>query len=128
MYFNAAKVIVLVSWMFYAYFATKNKAIKLLLGYIAYFAITTSFFVTVFPGFEFFSLTWQYLAFLLLVGIPFLVVVVKAGNEFDRQRTEGSPQEKISPKMFSANKANFVFGGAAVALLILGKVLDMKLS
>lgn len=122
MYFKTAKVISVVLFFIYAYVKTKEKLPLFAMIYLLYFALCGFTFKFLFPEIRFGSATIEYLVFLTIVGIPFLVGFYKVGMLVDKMPKED--KEKIFKPVFEATRSNIIFWAFIVLMNLLAFIMD----
>jgi hypothetical protein len=122
MYFAKAKALTGVLFFIYWYIKSKEKAPLLIILILSHIAICTIIFKFLFPGTPFVSPTIEYLVYLAIVGIPFLISVYKIGMEFDRMPTE--KRRQLFNYVFEATRPNIIFWTILVLLNLLAYIMD----
>jgi hypothetical protein len=110
MYSNIAELLSVISAIVYYYRKTKDRVAIWILGYASFLATAAILFRKFYPHIPFVSPTLEYMVFLSIVGIPFLVVIVMVGVEIEKQRTK-TPEvyQKNRKAIFKLTRDNVIF-------------------
>ncbi len=94
----------------YYYRKTKDKIVAWILSYLIFFFCSGVLFRKLFPDIPFVSPTLEYMVFLVIVGVPFLVLVVFVGIEIERRRSsEVEEDKKDFTILFKPSRDNIIF-------------------
>ena len=121
MFFNITKLLTLFIFLVYYYAQTKNKILLWIIWYISFFVSSVAIFRNRYPDVPFFSATPQYLALLVIVGIPTLVLIAFVFMESDRQRNN---KDYSIGTMFEYSTKNILLWLIIVVLNVLGYLID----
>jgi uncharacterized membrane protein len=123
-YSNIAELLSVIAAIVYYYNKTKDKVVLWILSYISFCAICTILFRKLFPNIPFVSPTLEYMSYLAIVGIPFLVIVVVIGVEIEKQRTK-APEEynKNRAAIFTPTRNNIIFWTVFVLINLVAFIL-----
>ena len=123
MYSKISTFVSLILLLFWIYRLTRNKIALWIFGYTSYLIISGVVFKSFFPDIKFFSPTLEYMVFLAIVGVPFLILIVLIGVEGDKQKKENAVQ-KVMPKLMDINYKNISIWLIILFINILGRWLD----
>ena len=125
MYSTYAELLSFLLIIAYLYRKTKERITLWVLSYILFLVSSATLFRVFFPNVPFFSPTLEYTIFLIIVGIPFLVLVVLIGAEIERRRTRGAVENKRSlSSIFKLSKDNIIFWTIIVLINLVAFLLE----
>ena len=99
---------------------TKSKAFLWLFGYLVFLLISGKIFHILFPRIPFDSPTPQYAVFLVIVGIPFLVMLVIVSMTLEKEKAEGKKDWKV---ILSLTRNNLIFWGVIILINLLAFIM-----
>ncbi len=101
----------------YYYRKAKDKIVVWVLSYLTFLICSGLLFRKLFPDIPFVSPTLEYMVFLVIVGIPFLALILFIGIEADRRKSsEGQKEKKGFGILFKPSKDNIIFWTVFVLL------------
>ncbi len=125
LYSNIAELLSLIAAMVYYYNKTKNKAILWVLGNVLFFAICVFLFKKLYPDIPFVSPTPEYMCFLAIVGVPFLITIVMIFVETEKQKPRASEEyDRNSSAIFTPTRGNIIFWTIIVLINLAGFIAD----
>ncbi len=99
------------------YRKTKDKIVVWVLSYLTFLVCSGLLFRKLFPNIPFVSPTPEYMVFLAIVGIPFLVLILFLGVEADKRKSREEQEEKKGfAILFTPSKDNIIFWAIFVML------------
>jgi len=122
MYFAKTKALSGIIFFVYWYIKTKERAPLLIMIIVLHIMICSILFKLFFPDIPFVSPTIEYLVYLAIVGIPFLIFVYKIGMEFDKMPIEKRSQ--LFKHVFEATRSNIIFWTLIVLLNLSAFIMD----
>ncbi len=127
MYSNIAELISLLLLIGYLYVKIKDKIALWLLGYAFYLICCLFLFRLIYPNVPFISPTIEYMGFLFITGLPFLVIIVLIGVETEKRRSGAiaiEEQTKDMKKIFNISKGNIIFWAIIVLINLIAFLLE----
>ncbi len=119
------QIISIIMIIVFFYKKTKEKMFLWILSYALFLGVCLELFRTVFPKIVLGSATLEYGMFLLVVGVPFLVLVVVIGVQIEKRsknRVENGALNIAS--VFSMQKDNIVFWGTIIIINLVVLLFD----
>ncbi len=109
----------------YYYRKTKDKIVAWGLSYLTFFFCAGVLFRKLFPDIPFVSPTVEYMVFLVIVGVPFLVLVVLVGYEIEKRRaSELKEDKKDFTILFKPSRSNVIFWTVFVLLNLIAFLME----
>lgn len=121
MYFKFTKIISMLLIAAYIYKKTKDRIALWALSFVLFLIIITMLFRIYLPDVSFGSPTIEYTIFLLIVGIVFIVLIIKIGVEAEKRRSDVG---KNISSIFQLSKENIIFWTIIVLINLIGFLLD----
>ena len=122
---KTAKLLSLLLIAAYLYWKTRDKISLWALGYFAFLWGSATIFRRLFPDIPFRSPTIEYMAFLVIVGVPFLVLMVLVLVEVERRRSQKIEEgEKDYGVLFKLSKENIIFWTIIVLINLIAFLLE----
>ena len=116
-YSNTAELLSVIAAIIYYFKKTHDRVVVWSFSYLSFLTISAITFRKLYPDIPFVSPTLEYMIFLFIVGIPFLVLVVMIGVEYDKQKTKRPEDyEKNRTAIFSLTKGNLIFWSIIVLI------------
>lgn len=120
---NIAELFSILLVLAYFYKKTKNKIPLWILRYSAFLIACIILFRKLFPEIPFVSPTYEYMGFLFVTGVPFLILIVLIGIEVEKQRTMTTEDSKPII-LFKATKENIIFWTVIVLINLAAFIVD----
>lgn len=123
-YSNAAELLSVIAAIIYYYKKTRDRVVVWVLGYLSFLIFAAVIFRKLYPDIPFVSPTLEYMVFLSIVGIPFLVLVVMLGVEYEKPKTKLPDEyEKNRSAIFSLTRGNLIFWSIIVLINVVAFLL-----
>ena len=120
---NIAELLSILLVLAYFYKKTKNRIPLWILSYSAFLIVCVVLFRKLFPDIPFVSPTCEYMGFLFVTGVPFLVLIVSIGVEVEKQRTMTTEDNKPIV-LFKPTKGNIIFWTVIVLINLAAFIVD----
>lgn len=125
MYTTYAKLLSALLIIIYYYKKTKDKLSVWIISYVIFLITSAIIFRRLYPNIPFVSPTIEYMIFLAIVGIPFLVLVVMIIGEFDkRSKKKAEVDNKDFTVLFQPTKDNIIFWTIVILVNIASFILE----
>lgn len=121
MYFKFAKILSMLLIIAYLYKKTKDRIALWVFNFALFLIISITLFRVIFPDIPFVSPTIEYTVFLIVVGIAFIVLIIKIGIEAEKRRAD---IEKNISSIIQLSKDNIIFWTIIVLINLIAFLLD----
>ncbi|MFH1674271.1 MAG: hypothetical protein ABIF87_12710 [Pseudomonadota bacterium] len=125
MYVKTAKGLSMLLIIAYLYWKTRDRICLWMLSYFAFLGGSVAVFRKLFPDIPFVSPTIEYMVFLVIVGIPFLTLIVLMGVEIEKRRSKKTEKPPLDfGALLALSKENIIFWAFIVLINLVAFLLE----